>query len=115
MNRKPILHFMVREYPWRFDYPNQGIGPKNSSMSRTDIPDVFIKRSLWNRDGKKLTQTLKMQTEESFADYGISLWGLPETIDPDAEIITNAKEQYLGKIRTESIILYSSSIWNRTW
>ena len=38
-----------------------------------------------------------MQTEESFADYGISLWGLPETIDPDAEIITNAKEQYLGK------------------
>lgn len=89
-----------RECPnpiWRFDYTHQEVGPKGSSMSRTDTPDVFIKRSPWNREGNRLTQTLKMQTEESFADYGISLWGLPETFDPDAAIITNAKEQYLGK------------------
>jgi len=88
-----------RECPnpiWWSDYTHQERGPEGSAITHTETPDVTVVRAPWERHGKRLTTTLRMETEARFADYAICLWGLPADFDPTAPIETNAKEHLLA-------------------
>ncbi|MHB1457637.1 MAG: LamG domain-containing protein [Armatimonadota bacterium] len=84
-----------RESPnpiWRFDYREQVKGAEGSSVDRTETPDVHIPRARWVRSGDKLALNLKMNTDVSFKDYAIAVWGLPKEFDPSKPVTSNAKE-----------------------
>lgn len=89
-----------RECPnpvWWFDYTRQDRGPEGSAISHTEIPDVTVLRSPWQRDGGTSTMTLTMQTDAEFPDYAIALWDLPSDFNPAAAIETTASDHILAK------------------
>jgi hypothetical protein len=90
-----------RECPnplWWFDYTGQERGPGGSASAPTLTPDVTIHRTPWREtEDQRLHMTLTMDTQETFPDYAIALWGLPESFDPLAPVETNAKECLLTK------------------
>ncbi len=91
-----------RESPnpiWWSDYTVQERGPLGSTITHIETPDVDVRRSGWDRQGREMTMRLTMRTEAEFADYAIALWGLPNDVGPDAEIRTNATEHILARNR----------------
>ena len=68
-----------RESPnpiWWFDYTDQSRGAEGSAIQWVKTPDVDVLRSNWTRDGDAYTMQLKMQTQATFPDYAVCLWGL---------------------------------------
>lgn len=89
-----------RESPnpvWWFDYTDQKRGPKGSSISHTETPDVMVLRSPWTRGDRTATITLTMQTTAEFPNYAVALWGLPNDFDSHSTIQTTAQEYSLAK------------------
>jgi len=90
-----------RECPnpiWWFDYTQQERGPQGSAIACTRTPDVTVLRSGWERTAASAAITLRMQTQATFPDYAVCLWGLPGDLRPAAERIeTNAKEFVLAR------------------
>jgi hypothetical protein len=88
-----------RECPnpiWWFDYTHQERTAAGSAISDTETPDVDVQRSAWVRRGSRMTLRLTMQTQATFPDYAVALWGLPDDFDPLQPIRTNAKQHVLA-------------------
>ncbi|MFV1968539.1 MAG: hypothetical protein ACC628_24210 [Pirellulaceae bacterium] len=90
-----------RECPnpiWWFDYTTQERGPKGSTITHTETPDVDISRPRWVRHNKGLTTRLDLTSSAAFQNYAICIWGLPKQWKADvSRIETNAKEAILAK------------------
>jgi len=100
-----------RESPnpiWWFDYTRQEeeIGAGGSTITWVAMPEVKIRRTRWMENKEGIDITLTMETDKTFDDYAIALWGLPSeySTNPDPgrirssadshQVVKNTKDEY---------------------